>query len=78
MQQTRTETAITPTVPHDDKELPAILILAIGIALAVGIIATIVLASVVVIKRQREKKRSAQDNDVAGKGKPCLEKGDYR
>ena len=82
LQQTRAETVIiTPTVriPHDNKGLLTIIIVAIGIALAMGNTAIIVVVSVVVIKRQREKKRRAQDNNVAGKGKPCLKKkGDYK
>ena len=74
LQQTRTEATITPTEPHnnDDQGLPGILILAIGIALAVGIIATIMLVLVVLIKQRRKRDiRRAQENDVSGKGKPA-------
>jgi hypothetical protein len=39
-----------------------------------GSIATIVLVLVVVIKRRREKNKRAQENNVAGKGKPCMPK----
>ena len=74
LQQTRSETTITPTEPHNnnDQGLPGILILAIGIALAVGIIATIALVLVVLIKQRRKRDtRRAQENDVPGKGKPA-------